>query len=104
MHQLKFLTIVLAASLFFISCGHDTDVVDSGTYDATVDKVKAGEKEIYAKTDDNKTLELYFTDSTKLTRGGSEVEFSELQKGQKVELKVEKVGKRLNPIAVTIKE
>ncbi|WP_372920554.1 hypothetical protein [Salegentibacter sp.] len=85
----------------FFACG-DTDTVESGTYQGTVDEVEPEKTEIYVKTDDDKTLELYFTDETVLSRAGNEVDFSELQKGQKVEVEVEKVGKRLDPLTVKI--
>ncbi|PTX43415.1 hypothetical protein C8P64_1942 [Christiangramia gaetbulicola] len=90
--------------LLFIACGESTDVVESGTYQGTVKEVEADKTEIYVTTDDNKTLELYFTETTSLTRNGSEVEFSELEEGQKVEVEVEKNGKRLDPISVKIME
>ncbi len=90
--------------LLFFACGEGTDVVESGTYQGTVKEVEADKTEIYVTTDDNKTLELYFTDSTSLTRDGVEVEFSELAEGQKVEVEVEKVGQRLDPISVIIME
>ncbi|WP_353136135.1 hypothetical protein [Pseudopedobacter sp.] len=82
----------------------NTDVVPSGTYQGVAEKVDPDEKEIYVKTADNKTLELYFTDSTKLTRNGQAVEFSELKTGQNLEVTVEKAGERLDPKAVDIKE
>lgn len=93
-------------SLFFvaIACGENTDVVESGTYQGTVKEVEPSKTEIYVETADNKTLELYFTEKTELSRNGSTVEFSELKEGQKVEVEVEKVGKRLDPISVKILE
>ena len=95
----------LATSItLFFSCGQSTEVVDSGTYQGTISEVEPAKTEIYVQTDDGKTLELYFTDETTLTRGGSDVEFSELEEGQKVEVEVEKVGKRLDPMAVRILE
>ena len=88
------------------SCGGEaeTDVVESGTYEATIDKVVPEEEEIYVVTPDEKRLELYFTETTELTRGGEPVEFSELQQGQNVEVTVEKVGNRLDPVSVVILE
>ena len=93
-------------SVFFlmVACGENTDVVESGTYQGTVKKVEAEKTEIYVETEDNKTLELYFTDETTLTQSGSDVDFSTLKEGQKVEVEVEKVGKRLDPISVKILE
>ena len=85
-------------------CGSQTDVVDSGTYTGTINKVEPDKREIYVNTDQDKTLELYFTDETKLMRQGNTVAFAELQKGQKVRVTVERVGKRLDPIAVEIME
>ncbi len=104
----KVLTTLASAMLFLFvltACGDGKkgDVVESGTYTGTISEVNAGEREIYVKTPDNKTLELYFTDATNLTQNGTPVEFSALQKGQTVEVTVEKVGKKLDPIRVDIK-
>lgn len=85
-------------------CGKSTDVVDSGTYQGAVDKVVPEESEIYVETADGKRLELYFTETTTLTRQGQPVDFSELSEGQQVEVTVEKVGQRLEPLAVNILE
>ena len=79
-----------------------TSVVDSGTYTGKVVEVEPEKTEIYVQTQEGK-LELYFTDETQLTRNGKPVDFSELSKGDSVKVKVEKVGKRLDPIAVKIK-
>ena len=79
------------------------DLVESGTYTGTIEKVEASKDEIYVKAGDD-TLELYFTEQTTLTKGGETVEFSKLKKGQKVEVEVEKKGKRLDPISVKILE
>lgn len=94
------------ASLLFVlvACGESTDVVESGTYEGKIKKVEAEKSEIYVETTDDKTLELYFTDETKLTKAGETVDFSVLEKGQKVEVEVEKVGKRLDPLTVKILE
>ncbi len=94
----------LAIVLGSMTACESTDVVESGTYMGTVDEVEADKTEIYVKTDDNKTLELYFTDKTELTKSGNAVDFSELAEGDKVEVTVEKVGKRLDPISVKIVE
>lgn len=88
--------------LAFVACGESTDVVESGTYKGVVDKVVSSKMEIYVKTADDKKLELYFTDQTELTQGGETVEFSALKEGQNVEVEVEKVGKRLDPVSVRI--
>lgn len=94
----------LVTLLLFTACGESTDAVESGTYNGTVDEVEAEKSEIYVKTDDGKTLELYFIDETELTKNGESVDFSALEEGQKVEVKVEKVGQRLDPLKVNIKE
>lgn len=83
---------------------HHTALLDSGTYTVTAERVDPEEKEIYVKTADGKILELYFKARTKLTQGGKDVEFSALKKGQKLEVKVEKSGKHLNPLEVKILE
>lgn len=100
--KLKLSAALLVIAFLFVSCGEKTDVVESGTYRGIVDKVEASKTEIYVKTSDNKTLELYFTDNTSLTQNGESVEFSNLEEGQQVEVDVEKTGKRLDPIAVRI--
>lgn len=82
----------------------NTDIVASGTYTGKAIKVDPDEKEIYVKTDDDKTLELYFTDKTELTQNGEKVSFDALSQGQEVKVKVEKKGKRLDPISVEIVE
>lgn len=86
-----------------IACGggESTDVVDSGSYKGKVAEVKPDEKEIYVKHNDQK-LELYFSDSTKLMKNGEQVDFKMLKKDQEVEVKVEKMGKKLNPLKVNI--
>lgn len=80
----------------------NTAVVESGTYQVTARRVDPEEKEIYVTTADGKTLELYFSESTKLTQGGKEVAFDALKNGQKLEVQVEKDGNKLKPLAVTI--
>jgi len=103
--KMRFLIIpVFSAIVLFSSCGGNTDVVDSGTYSGKIKKVEAEKTEIYVTTENEKELELYFTDETTLTRNGNDVDFSELSEGQKVQVKVEKVGKRLDPISVKILE
>lgn len=96
--------LILFAVFFLTSCGKQTDVVDSGTYQGVIDKVNAEETEIYVTTPDDKRLELYFNEDTELTQNGTAVPFETLQEGQNVEVTVEKVGKRLEPIAVSIIE
>lgn len=80
----------------------NTSVVESGSYKVTAKKVDAEEKEIYVTTEDGKVLELYFSNATKLTQAGKHVDFSALKNGQKLEVQIEKDGKRLKPLAVSI--
>lgn len=103
MKQLKFLA-VMCCLIIFMSCGGKTDVVESGVYQGTVHEVEADKSEIYVKTEDGKLLELYFTETTSLTRGGAPVNFDQLAEGQKVEVEVIKEGKRLDPVSVKIME
>ena len=97
---------VALVSLFFFmaACGEETDVVESGVYEGTIEEVEPSKTEIYVTTADDQTLELYFTEETELTRNGEVVDFSALETGQNVEVEVERVGKRLDPIAVRILE
>lgn len=93
-----------AILLVMIACEGGTDVVESGTYDGVIKEVEADKTEIYVETEDGKTLELYFTGETTLTQNGESVDFSALEEGQKVQVEVEKVGKRLDPVSVVILE
>jgi CspA family cold shock protein len=95
---------IFSFPILLSSCGEKTDVVESGTYQGVVHEVEADKSEIYVKTADDKVLELYFTESTTLTRNGETVPFSELAEGKNVEVEVEKVGQRLDPISVKILE
>lgn len=99
-----FYTIVIASLFFITSCGGNTTVVESGTYEGTIQKVVPAESEIYLELDNGDVLELYFIEETKLTKDGNEVEFSMLEEEQKVEVEVEKVGQRLDPLTVKILE
>lgn len=101
--KIKFLSsLVVMTLMLFISCGENTDVVESGTYQGTISEVEASKTEIYVETEDDQTLELYFTDETSLTRNGNPVEFSVLEEGMQVEVEVSREGKRLDPISVKV--
>ena len=101
----KILNGIFLASIFlFFACGEGTDVVESGTYEGTIEEVEPEKTEIYVETVDGETLELYFTDQTTLTRNGQPADFSELEQGMRVEVEVVKEGKRLDPVAVRILE
>ncbi len=62
---------VIAIVMLLASCGHNVDVVESGTYDGTVSEAKPDEEEIYVDLDNGKTIELYFTETTTLTKNGT---------------------------------
>lgn len=81
-----------------------TDVVESGTYTGTAHKVDPGEKEIYVKLDDGKLIELYLKEKTTISQGGATAQFDALKEGQKLEVEVEKRGKKLHPVSVKIME
>ncbi len=101
--MLRYFVSILVIGTFLTACGgSETDVVGSGTYTGTLEKVVPEESEIYVRTEDDKLLELYFIEKTTLTQAGDTVDFSALEKGQRVEVEVEKVGKRLDPLAVRI--
>ncbi len=99
-----FLILAVAAMFFVTSCGESTDAVESGTYEGEITEVEADKDEIYVKTAEGQTLELYFIDETVLTKNGENAEFSALEEGQTVEVEVKKVGQRLDPLSVNIKE
>lgn len=99
-------TLFLSATLFLVSCGENknTNVVESGTYSGVAEEVEVDEKEIYVKTEDDKLIELYFTDETKvLKKDGSKGSFEDLKEDGKVEVTVEKEGNKNVPITVQIK-
>lgn len=105
MKNAKFIALILLFMVpFLYACEEGTDAVESGTYQGTIDNVEPEETEIYVTTADDKRLELYFTESTTLTRNGETVPFDQLKEGDRVEVEVEKVGQRLDPIAVRILE
>ncbi len=82
----------------------EVDLVESGTYTGTADKVDPEEMEIYVKLEDGKTIELYLKESTPIMKGTETVGFDALKEGQKLEVEVEKSGEHLNPVSVKIME
>ncbi len=95
---------LLLAGLLTGCGGEETTVVESGVYEGTISEVNADEREIYVDVPDTGTLELYFTDSTRVLTDTAEVSFDELRTNQSVAVEVEKVGQRLDPVTVTIQE
>ena len=82
----------------------NTDIVPSGTYTGTAKVVDDQQKEVYVQLEDNKTIELYFSNDTEIMRNGESVSFDALEQGQKLEVEVVKNGDHLNPQRVTILE
>ena len=82
----------------------NTDVVPSGTYTGTAKVVDDQQKEVYVQLEDNKTIELYFSNDTQIMRNGESVAFDALEQGQRLEVEVEKRGEHLNPQKITILE
>jgi len=97
-----FASVLLVVGLLAGCGGEETAVVESGTYEGTISEVNAEEREIYVDVPDTGTLELYFTDSTRVLRDTTQASFGALQSNQRVAVEVEKVGQRLDPITVTI--
>lgn len=103
MRVLSMLLLCLCVTLALVGCKKD-EPVQSGTYTGTIDKVNADEKEIYVTTEDDVTLELYFTDDTKLTKDGQPAEFGVLEEQKTVTVVVETKDGKVVPVAVMIGE
>lgn len=97
-------SLALVLMLLTACGGESTEVVDSGTYEGTIQEVNAAESEIYVQTSDDETLELYFIEETELVKDTTAVPFDSLANGQEVRVDVEKVGQRLDPLRVEILE
>ena len=80
----------------------NTSLVPSGTYTGTAVIVDSDQKEVYLKLNDTTTIELYFSNDTKIMQDGKNVTFDALKKGQKVEVEVERSGESLKPMKVSI--
>ena len=102
MNQFKAISIFAVLLLIISACGEETSVVESGTYTGTIEKVEADEVEIYVRLESGELLELYFTDNTTLTKDDETVPFSTIQADDRVEVTVEKTGKRLDPVSVKL--
>lgn len=99
--------VLFTIMLLLVGCGggeEETVAVESGTYEGTISEVVPEEREIYVDVPNTGTLELYFTDSTEVMQGGQPASFDQLSTDQPVSVTVEKIGQRLNPIAVEILE
>ncbi|MFP4354389.1 MAG: hypothetical protein ACLFUJ_04635 [Phycisphaerae bacterium] len=86
----------------------ESENTPSGTYEGKITKVVPAENEIYVETADDRELELYFVDSTKLTRGAEEIDWknqdfgSLLKEGMEVKVRVENIDGKLKPVAVSL--
>jgi len=101
--SLPLLLFVVLSVGFLTGCSaDDTAVVESGTYEGTITEVNADEQEIYVSVPETGTLELYFTDSTRVMGDTTQLSFDALQTNQQVAVEVNKVGQRLDPVTVTI--
>lgn len=100
----KAVLLILAVGFVLSSCGENTEHINSGTYEGTIESVIPAQTEIYVRTEDDKILELYFTDDTQVIHNGKSAPFDQLKQNQKVRVTVKKVGQRLNPVKVEILE
>jgi hypothetical protein len=66
-------------------------------------KVVPSEREIYVESE-GKKHEYYFNPMTKVVRGNEEKKYEDLQKGMRVKVSANKIGKRLDPFEVRILE
>ena len=98
----KLIYMVVCTLLISAGCGHQEVVVDSGTYEGSILKVNTSETEIYVALDKERVLELYFTESTMVSRGEVKATFSDLAKGQSVRVQVERRDQEMIPLHVTI--
>ncbi len=96
------LSMCLFCAALATGCGSDITAVESGEYEGTIAKVEVEEKEIYVDLDDERTLELYFSEETELVRDGDPVTFDVLEAGQAVSVEVEREGNRMDPVRVEI--
>lgn len=97
--------IAVAIPVFLLTgCGtaeQEADAVETGTYTGTLTEVVPEETEIYVETEDGKTIELYFNEETNLVdANGDSIPFDTLSKGDRVEVDVERVGQRNDPLRV----
>jgi cold shock protein len=94
----------VVVAIVLAGCGDNIVAVDSGTYEGTISKVNPAEEEIYVTIDGDRTLELYFTDQTELTKNDQTVPFTALQAGDRVSVQVSRQGNRVEPLTVNILE
>jgi cold shock protein len=103
MRAATMLLLSLCLTLAVVGCKKNEPVKD-GAHTGTISKVNADEKEIYVTTEEDVTLELYFTDETTLTKDGQPAEFDVLEEKQTVTVVVENKDGKVVPVAVMIGE
>ena len=97
-------SLITLLTILLAGCGGGIDVVDAGTYTGSVDKVVAGEQEIYVSLENGMRLELYFSADTELVEDGEPAPFSALEEGSMIEVEVDREGNRNLPLRVEILE
>lgn len=106
MRNMKWVLLLLVAAAIGVGCSDSDSDLPSGTYEGTIKKVNADEKEIYVEVEhegQKKEAELYFTDDTELGGAAAAAGFEMLKEGMKVEITVERKDDRLVPIKVVPK-
>ena len=103
---LVLLAIILTSITILQVCGKekDTVLVNSGIYIGTVTDAVEHAREFYVKLNNDSLVRLNFSSETTLTKNGETVPFGELKKDSKVEVKLERMEEKMNPISVKILE
>ena len=94
----KFFTQLFLLAIFVSVAQAAEDIVEG-----IIVKVVPSKKESYVLAD-GKKHEYYFSDNTKILAHDKEIAFDELKEGNSVKVTANKIGKRLDPITVEIKE
>jgi len=94
--------VIALAALVCAGCGRREVIVDSGTYEGSILKINPDETEIYVSLDEKRVLELYFSETTTVSRGDETTTFDTLEKGQSVRVEVKRTDDRMVPLSVTI--
>jgi hypothetical protein len=98
----KWIYMIVCTLLICAGCGPQEVMVDSGNYEGSILKINPAENEIYVALDEKRVLELYFTETTTVSRGESKTTFDALVKGQSVRVQVERGDQEMVPVHVTI--
>tara|TARA_R110002096_G_scaffold10361_3_gene40104 strand:+ start:16528 stop:16884 length:357 start_codon:yes stop_codon:yes gene_type:complete len=103
---LAFMGLILISITILQICGKekDTALVNSGTYIGIVTDAVEPAREFYVKLTNDSLVRLNFSSETTLTKNGETVPFGELKEDSKVEVKLERMEEKMNPISVKILE